>query len=47
MTRRLRLVIEWDDDGEPDYIDGQEAGYLKFVNALTNLGIEVIDETEV
>lgn len=46
-ARRLRLTIEWDDDGSPDYIDGQEAGYLAFINGLTDLGVEVIDEQTV
>lgn len=46
-ARRLRLVIEWDDDGTPDYVDGEESGYLAFVNGLSSLGAEVIDETTV
>lgn len=47
-ARRLRLVIEWDDDGSPDYDEsGEESGYLAFVNGLSSLGAEVIDETTV
>jgi len=46
--RTLRLTIEWEDDGSPDYDeDGNEGGYLKFVNGLSSLGAEVIDEETV
>lgn len=46
-ARTLRLTIEWEDDGTPDYVDGEEAGYLAFVNGLSHLGAEIIDEQTV
>lgn len=47
-ARRLRLVVEWNDDGSPDYDEhGNEGGYLAFINGLLNLGVEIIDEETV
>jgi hypothetical protein len=40
------LTVEWEDDGEPDYVDGEEAGYLKLVTGLQNLGLTITDERE-